>query len=612
MALSNYSNLKLSIADYLNRDDLDAAIPDFISLAEAKLRRRYKDFAALSNQNSSNWILSNYPDVYLYGALLEAAPYLMEDARVGVWGELYAIAVKTLKGTVDNAELDTYNGLKLAIGDWIGRADIDSAIPQLIKLAEAKLFRKFDGIAALSSANQSNSLLLNNPDLYLYGALSHAAPYIGDDPRIPVWASLYESEIAKVKIPRSDASLSTYAGLQATISEWLERYDLDPIIPQLIKLAEVKLLRKFDGVTALSNQNTTNWILENHPDLYLYASLTEAQPYLNNDERIATWRTLYEAEALITRKPSDSANLDDYTGLKATIADWLERYDIDDTVDIFIGLVEARLSRQFRDVTALSPTNLTNWVLLSHPDVYLYGSLAESAPYVGEDARTPLWQAKYESALQEIRRPDSDSSLDTYAGLKFAISDWLDRPDLDSIIPKFIQLAEAQISRNLRHWRQQSRVTTTLNEGFEFLPNDFLEAVHFYIDTGEGEKTLEFASQAEISRRKLNSAGVTGEPAVYTINSGQIEFVPAPDDDYPLTLIYYATIGSLSGEVDTNWLLTRFPDVYLYASLLQSAPYLKDDQRVAVWGELYAQAIAQANKESESAMYSGPLVMRNK
>lgn len=203
-------------------------------------------------------------------------------------------------------------------------------------------------------------------------------------------------------------------------------------------------------------------------------------------------------------------------------------------------------------------------------------------------------------------------AISTYSELKTAVADFLNRDDLTDVIPTFIALAESQISRDLRHWRQQRRVTTTLNEKFENLPSDFLEASHFYIDTTEGEKTLEFASSAEISRRKVNHAGISGEPAVYTINSGQIEFIPAPDDGYTLTMCYYAKIVPLGDDNSTNWLLDYFPDIYLYGSLLHSSAYLQEDARIAVWGQLYAAAMLQSNNESDSALYSGPLVLRNK
>lgn len=612
MAISTYSELKTAVADFLNRDDLTDVIPTFISLTEAKLGRRYKDFTALSGNNPSNWILSSHPDVYLYGALVEASPYLSDDARVAVWGQLYATAVLTLKGTVNNADFDDYSGLILAIGDWMGRADLDGAIPQLIKLAEAKLFRKFDGVSALSYAANTNWILQNHPDLYLYGSLSEASPYIGNDERIQVWKTLYEAEIGRIRKPKSGVNLDNYNGLKSAIADWLERYDLDDAIPDFIQLAEARIKRRVRDITALSDGNTTNWVLTNHPDVYLFGALSESAPYLGQDERAGLWQAKYDAAFSEVRRPDSDSGLADYNGLKFAIADWLNRPDIDDSIPDFIALAEARIKRRIRDIDSLSVSNTTNWVLTNHPDVYLFGALAEASPYLGNDERSVLWQSKYQAAFAEVRRPDADSGLSDYDGLQAVIADWLNRPDIDGIIPELINLAESKIMRDLRHWRQQRRVTTTLNESFENLPSDFLQPINFYIDTNQGEKTLEFSSLGEINRRKRFAAGVSGEPVVYTINSGQIEFMPAPDDDYPLTLIYYAKTPNLSAEQDSNWLLTYYPDIYLYGSLMQASSYLNNDERVAVWAQLYNEALAKANQESDAATYSGPLVLRNK
>jgi hypothetical protein len=50
----------------------------------------------LSVSNASNWILARHPDVYLYGSLLQAAPYLRDDERVGLWAPLYAQAIEDM------------------------------------------------------------------------------------------------------------------------------------------------------------------------------------------------------------------------------------------------------------------------------------------------------------------------------------------------------------------------------------------------------------------------------------------------------------------------------------------------------------------------------------
>ena len=46
---------------------------------------------------------------------------------------------------------------------------------------------------------------------------------------------------------------------------------------------------------------------------------------------------------------------------------------------------------------------MTNWVLTSHPDVYLFGSLYQAAPYLKDDERVPVWESRYRSALDQIR-----------------------------------------------------------------------------------------------------------------------------------------------------------------------------------------------------------------
>jgi len=706
MALSNYTELKASVADYLNRSDLTAAIPDFISLTEAKLKRRYKDFSPLSASNANNWILTSYPDVYLYGALLEASPYLVEDERVNVWAQLYAAAVGTLRGTVGNADFDDYDGLKLAVGDWLARADLDGVVPQLIKLGEAKLFRKFDGMTALSASNTTNWILTNHPDLYLYASLSEASPYLGQDDRLQVWRTLYEAEIGKIRKPKSGVNLDDYDGLKAAIADWLERYDLDDaipdfiqlaearikrrvrditpltavettnwmltnhpdvylfgslveaipyignderiplwqakydaallevrrpdadtsldnyaglkaaiadwlnrpdideIIPEFIQLAEARIKRRVRDIDALSDSNTTNWVLTNHPDVYLFGALAEASPYLGNDERSVLWQTKYEAAFAEVRRPDADSNLSNYDGLKFAVSDWLNRPDLDETVPEFIRLAEARLQRRFRDVTTLSTGNTTNWMLTNHPDVYLHGALSEAAPYLGDDQRVLVWQGKYESALLEVRRPDTDTSLNTYTGLKFAISDWLDRPDLDDIIPQFIEMAEAQMSRDIRHFEMENRATAEVDGQYLQRPSDWVETIRLHITSG-GTRNLQLLSAAAMADKRQGVENATGEPRYYRHAERGFEVFPTADGTYEVELLYYQKIPALSGSNADNWLLLSHPDVYLYGALLHAAPYIKDDQRAATWAQLYSAALARVNESGASASQSG-------
>ena len=200
-------------------------------------------------------------------------------------------------------------------------------------------------------------------------------------------------------------------------------------------------------------------------------------------------------------------------------------------------------------------------------------------------------------------------ALSNYGELKTSIADFLNRDDLTAVIPTFVALAEAQIARDLRHWRQESRVTTTLNERFENLPTDWLEGIHMYLSDGA---QIEYASIAEIGRQKVLTNDTAGKPRLFTLNSGQIEFFPSPDASYDLTMVYFARIPEMSADTDYNWLMQNYPDVYLYGSLLQSAPYLAEDARIAVWAQLYGAAVKNLGDDSVKARSSGgPLVMRN-
>jgi len=197
----------------------------------------------------------------------------------------------------------------------------------------------------------------------------------------------------------------------------------------------------------------------------------------------------------------------------------------------------------------------------------------------------------------------------TYLELKTMVSDTLNRQDLSSAIPGFIKLAEADLSRKINHWRQEKRVTLQLDESHETLPGDWLETLRMY--TSDGQQLL-LTSVSEISQLKLSNPA-NGKPARYTINSGEFEFYPVPDMPYEITMVYRAKTPALVSDTDTNWILEYHPDAYLYATLAHTAPYLKEDERTAIWAGLKEDAISQINLESNRAKYSGsPLKMRVK
>lgn len=77
--------------------------------------------------------------------------------------------------------------------------------------------------------------------------------------------------------------------------------------------------------------------------------------------------------------------------------------------------------RYYKRLTALSDSNTTNWFTENEPALLRFGALCEAAPYILNDERVPIWEAKYQAAKNRIQRTDklekmSGSLLQMVAG----------------------------------------------------------------------------------------------------------------------------------------------------------------------------------------------------
>ena len=199
-------------------------------------------------------------------------------------------------------------------------------------------------------------------------------------------------------------------------------------------------------------------------------------------------------------------------------------------------------------------------------------------------------------------------ALNNYSALKTAVGSWLARSDLSTAITDFITLAEAEFNRRLR-----TRNMETINSSFTIdgelvsLPSGLLEVRSFFIDS-DPRRRLEYVTADVLAG--IWGGSDTGTPTHYSIVGSQFRFAPAPDDDYTGNLTYYAEISALSDSNTTNWLLTSHPGAYLFGALRQAAPYIRDDERVALWEAKYEAEIASIERADSRKAFAGPLVIR--
>jgi hypothetical protein len=186
MALSTYAELKTSIGDWLNRSDLTNAIPDFISLAEAQVERTLRTRQMIVRANASF-------DAQ-YGAVpadfLETKSLKLTSTNPQTPLEFLSI------DALDNKASEYTGSGKPRFFGVVGGQFRLVPVPDATYTTELTYYAK---LTKLSNSVTTNWLLTSSPDIYLYGALLQAAPYLQDDARIQVWSSLYDRAMSELQ-----------------------------------------------------------------------------------------------------------------------------------------------------------------------------------------------------------------------------------------------------------------------------------------------------------------------------------------------------------------------------------------------------------------------------
>jgi hypothetical protein len=206
MAITTYAELQTSIANWLNRDDLTTVIPDFISLTEAGINRSLRHYKMI-----------NRVDATLDSRYVQMPADWMETVRFSITsGNTYKIELISrddmLEYRQNTADVSGRPRFYANIGDTIEVFPTPDADYQMQLQYYAKT-------PALSNTNASNWLLASAPDIYLYGALVQAAPYLNDDARTQTWAALYASAMQSLQ-KASDDTRFAGSGLRMLVTSY--------------------------------------------------------------------------------------------------------------------------------------------------------------------------------------------------------------------------------------------------------------------------------------------------------------------------------------------------------------------------------------------------------
>lgn len=186
----------------------------------------------------------------------------------------------------------------------------------------------------------------------------------------------------------------------------------------------------------------------------------------------------------------------------------------------------------------------------------------------------------------------------TYSVLLSDIASWSQRDDVSTVSPRWVTFATAAFNRDLRVPEMEARDTRILTTEFVSLPPDFLEMRA--VMTADGTEMRYLAAQQFMT---VIDAEARLDKPIYTIEDFQLRVYPAPTVASPLTvtILYYEQLAPLVNTLDTNWLLSGYPDLYLYGSLIHARAWLHDEPRLGAVKALYDEGLASLRRRKVHA-----------
>jgi len=194
----------------------------------------------------------------------------------------------------------------------------------------------------------------------------------------------------------------------------------------------------------------------------------------------------------------------------------------------------------------------------------------------------------------------------TYDSLTSTVLQYLERSDAAVVdfIPTAITLAEFEIAQQIKTLGQMIVVDATMNIGNPVIakPARWRKTVSMTL-SNNGEKQPIFLRKLEYLNEYSPDVTATGTPLYYADYDFEHWFVaPTPDAAYAFEALCYTRLQPLASDNQTNWLTQNAPNTMLFGTLKQTAPFLKDDVRLTVWGQLFTEAMTALKIEDQLRM----------
>lgn len=187
-----------------------------------------------------------------------------------------------------------------------------------------------------------------------------------------------------------------------------------------------------------------------------------------------------------------------------------------------------------------------------------------------------------------------------FATLKSDVADWIIDEDLTAQIPGFVRICESEIRRKVRNRGLEQSTTIAVASRSTALPAGFLSLRSL---TRQDGYSLEYMTPEKIRESAEWTDGA--RISAYTIEGDNLVVAPAPSASVTLDIVYLKSYDALSGDSDTNWLLTNVYDLYLYGALKHAAAYVEDIELEAKYATHFDRVVEELNREQKLSRVGG-------
>jgi hypothetical protein len=189
----------------------------------------------------------------------------------------------------------------------------------------------------------------------------------------------------------------------------------------------------------------------------------------------------------------------------------------------------------------------------------------------------------------------------TYDSLTSTVLQYLERRDAAVVeaIPTFITLCEFEIAQYIKTLGQMEVVDANMNIGNPVIakPARWRKTVSMTLSKS-GLKQPILLRKLEYLNAYAQDVTATGTPLYYADYDFEHWIVaPTPDQAYAFEALCYTRLQPLSSAYQTNWLTQNAPNAMLFGTLKQTAPFLKNDARLALWKQMFDEALAALKTE---------------